>query len=189
MAEALVDLTGGVSEKYNLKTQEIQEKYDSQVFWKEIKKYHQLGYLIGCAATKKDEDGKQDEPTSHTGLLYNHAYGIMDVQEIQGHGLNLIRIRNPWGHGEWNGKFSDEDETWDDHKGLKEKLNYQFSDDGTSWMEFGDWFANFTKIYICKIFPAAWNQFSISSEWKGNTAGGPYPAQADRDEENKDVEV
>ena len=98
-------------------------------------------------------------------------------------------MRNPWGHGEWNGKFSDEDETWDDHKGLKEKLKYQFVDDGTSWMEFGDWYANFTKIYVCKIFPAFWSQYSISSEWKGNTAGGPYPVQADRDEENKDSEV
>jgi hypothetical protein len=48
----------------------------------------------------------------------------MDVQEIQGMGLNLIRIRNPWGHGEWSGKFSDEDEAWDDHKGLKDRLNY-----------------------------------------------------------------
>lgn len=54
-------------------------------------------------------------------------------------------------------------------------------------MEFSDWFANFTKIYVCKIFPATWSQYSITSEWKGNTAGGPYPVQADRDEENKEV--
>ena len=80
MAESLVDLSGGVSEKYNLKAPETQEKFDTNnMLWKEIKKYHQLGYLIGCAATKKDEDGKQEETTSHTGLLYNHAYGIMDV--------------------------------------------------------------------------------------------------------------
>jgi hypothetical protein len=49
------------------------------MLWKEIKKYHQQGFLIGCAATKKDEDGKQEEQASHTGLLYNHAYGIMEV--------------------------------------------------------------------------------------------------------------
>ena len=113
----------------------------------------------------------------------------MDVQEIQGQGLNLVRIRNPWGSGEWTGKFSDEDEAWDDHKGLKDRLNYQFSEDGTFWMEFSDWFANFTKIYVCKIFPATWNQFSITSEWKGTTAGGAYPVQADRDEENKEGTV
>jgi len=158
MAESLVDLTGGVSEKHNLRAPDTQEKFDNNnQLWKEIKKYHQLGYLIGCAATKKDEDGKQEEQASHTGLLYNHAYGIMDVQDVQQHGLNLVRVRNPWGSGEWTGKFSDEDEAWDDHKGLKDKLNYQFSEDGTFWMEFNDWFANFTKIYVCKIFPATWS--------------------------------
>ena len=51
----------------------------------------------------------------------------------------MIRIRNPWGHGEWSGKFADEDEAWDDHKGLKDKLNYQFKDDGTWWMRYEDW--------------------------------------------------
>ena len=40
-------------------------------------------------------------------------------------------------------------------------------------------------MYIGKIFPTGWSQFSISSEWKGNTAGGPYPPMADRDEESK----
>jgi hypothetical protein len=80
MAESLVDLTGGVSEKHNLKSPEVQEKFDTNnILWKEIKKYHQQGFLIGCAATKKDDDGKQEEQASHTGLLYNHAYGIMEV--------------------------------------------------------------------------------------------------------------
>lgn len=41
MAESLVDLTGGVSEKHNLKSPEVQEKFDTNnMLWKEIKKYH-----------------------------------------------------------------------------------------------------------------------------------------------------
>jgi hypothetical protein len=108
-----------------------------------------------------------------TGILFNHAYGVMDVRDIDG--LQLIRIRNPWGHGEWTGKFADEDEAWDDHKGLKDKLNYVFKDDGTWWMRYEDWCAHFNKMYIGKIFPASWSQFSITGEWKGNSAGGPYP--------------
>jgi hypothetical protein len=44
-------------------------------------------------------------------------------------------------------------------------------------------------MYLCKIFPTAWSQFSIAGEWRGNSAGGPYPVQADRDEENKDANV
>jgi hypothetical protein len=37
----------------------------------------------------------------------------------------MLQLRNPWGQGaaEWVGPFSDDDETWDDNKGLKEYLN------------------------------------------------------------------
>ena len=52
-------------------------------------------------------------------------------------------------------------------------------------MRYEDWYAHYNKMYICKIFPSAWQQFSISSEWKGNTAGGAYPPSIDRDEEEK----
>jgi len=44
-------------------------------------------------------------------------------------------------------------------------------------------------MYLTKIFPQAWTQFSITSEWRGNTSGGAYPVQADRDEENKEAHV
>ena len=82
--------------------------------------------------------------------------------------------------------FADEDDAWDDHKGLKDRLNYQFKDDGTWWMRYDDWHSNYNKVYVCKIFPAVWQQFSIKSEWKGTSLGGPYPATIDRDEETSE---
>ena len=42
-------------------------------------------------------------------------------------------------------------------------------------MKFDDFCANFSQVYLCKIFPATWSQYSINGEWSGNTAGGPYP--------------
>ena len=90
----------------------------------------------------------------------------------------MIRIRNPWGQGEWTGKFCDDDEAWDDNKGLKDKLNYQFKNDGNWWMEFKDFCAHFNKVYLCKIFPSSWSQYAINGEWDPKTAGGPYPVEA-----------
>lgn len=133
---------------------------------------------------QKDDNGKKYDNAENSGILLNHAYGVLDIRDVDG--LQLIRIRNPWGNVEWTGKFADEDEAWDDHKGLKEKLNYVFKDDGTWWMRYEDWCVHYNKFYICKIFPSTWQQFSIAGEWKGNSAGGPYPPQPDRDEENKE---
>jgi calpain, invertebrate len=120
----------------------------------------------------------------NSGILFNHAYGIQQVKEVDG--LMLVRIRNPWGQGEWTGKFADEDEAWDDHKGLKEKLNYVFKNDGNWWMKYDDFCAHFNKLYLCKIFPSTWSQYSIAGEWAGNSAGGPYPVEAEPEPDNHD---
>ena len=56
-------------------------------------------------------------------------------------------------------------------------------------MDYKQWKENYNKVYVCKIFPNTWSQFSIAGEWKGITHGGGYPAAADRDEENKDSKV
>lgn len=180
LVEALVDLTGGVSEKFSLEAPDTIQMRDNGQLWKELRKYYQAGYLLGCAKNVRDENGEQEERVDTQGILCNHAYGIMEVRVALG--IQLIRIRNPWGQGEWNGRYADEDEAWDDSKGLKEELNYEFGDDGTWWMRYDDWYANFNKLYVCKIFPSTWQQYSITSEWEGNTAGGPYPPMIDRDE-------
>ena len=121
------------------------------------------------------------------GILFNHAYGIQQIREVDG--LELIRIRNPWGQGEWTGKFADEDEAWDDQKGLKEKLGYVFKNDGNWWMRYDDFCAHFNKLYLCKIFPSTWSQYSIPGEWRENTAGGPYPFETLSSEENKEESI
>ena len=180
MVEALVDLTGGVSEKVILEDDGSDLQQLDHPLWKMMTKYHQLGYMLGCAKSEKDEDGNQEEGMGTQGILYNHAYGILDIRVALG--IQLVRVRNPWGFGEWTGRYADEDEAWDDSKGLKDALNYVFEDDGTWWMRFDDWFHNNNRLYICKIFPDTWQQFAFSGHWEGNTAGGPYPPMVDRDE-------
>lgn len=48
------------------------------------------------------------------GILKGHAYSIIDVFELSApessnyhKSHRLLRIRNPWGNKEWNGKWSD----------------------------------------------------------------------------------
>lgn len=192
MGQGMVDISGGVSEKYNLKAPETREMLENGQFWKMIKNALKNGYLIGCANTQKAEDGKQEEGSGPNGITFNHAYGLLRVEDVTATDqLQLLYIRNPWGtgQGEWNGRFCDEDEAWDDQAKLREKLNYQFKNDGNWWMDYKDWKANYNKIYICKIFPSSWSQYSIAGEWAGKTHGGPYPVQADRDEESKETKV
>ena len=77
--------------------------------------YKQLGYLIGA--------GTEGSPGG--GLVGRHAYTVLDAQsaQIRGGEHQLVKLRNPHGHGEWTGPWSDGSTEWDDE--AKERLNYQ----------------------------------------------------------------
>lgn len=180
--EALVDMTGGVAEKYDLKNPETKQAVDSGQFWKDLKKLHQQGFIVVCENEVYEEEGRPVDSVGPKGIQFNKAYGMMQMRDLPDiSNLQLVFIRNPWGPGQavWQGAFADEDEAWDDYKGLKERLEHQFRNDGNWWMRFEDWKSNFTTVYVCKIFPSTWAQFSVASEWKGNTNGGPYPGLHD----------
>ena len=68
MVEALVDLTGGTSEKYNLRAPETAENIESGQLWKDLKKYFSQGFLIGCSNVFKNEEGKKEDGVGNTGI-------------------------------------------------------------------------------------------------------------------------
>ena len=59
------------------------------------------------------------EAATEMGLVKGHAYGITAVKNIALEGssglfsfwnknkMPMVRLRNPWGQGEWKGAFSD----------------------------------------------------------------------------------
>ena len=57
-----------------------------------------------------------------------------------------MRLRNPWGNGEWNGDWSDSSSKWT--SALKNKMNLSKKDDGDFYMSFND----FTKYYVTMGF-------------------------------------
>ena len=46
----------------------------------------------------------QGEVTSDAGVVSGHAYSLISIHEIKdkrGKQVNLLKLRNPWGTGEW----------------------------------------------------------------------------------------
>jgi len=67
---------------------------------------------MGCSIKGYGKEGQLVIDGAPTGLIMNHAYSISDVCEIKNtenpkEPFQLIRLRNPWGKGEWTGEWSD----------------------------------------------------------------------------------
>lgn len=81
--------------------------------------------MIGCSAEGETEGYIKLEDIS-TGIMSGHAYSVIDVIELpwtedekatkkNAHKTHrLLRVRNPWGMGEWKLKWSENEE--DDYK-------------------------------------------------------------------------
>ena len=99
--------------------------------WKALGTWHSEGCPIGCAFSLSSKQpaaapGERPEASSARGILRGHAYGVERLAEVGGR--RLLRLRNPWGFGEWNGAWSDGSREWSAE--LLLRLEYEFEDDG-----------------------------------------------------------
>jgi hypothetical protein len=78
-------------------------------------------------------------------------------------GVRLINIRNPWGEGEWKGKFADNDAAWT--ASLKKKVNPKFANDGSFWMEWNDFIRVYSSMTVVPLLTdsigTVWNKTII----------------------------
>ena len=60
---------------------------------------------------------------------------------------HLVRLRNPWGKGEWNGPWSERSWEWDSlSERDKELLSARVRNEGEFWMAFDDFAAQFSHL-------------------------------------------
>eukprot|EP00928_Gymnodinium_smaydae_P064756 TRINITY_DN48022_c0_g1_i1.p1 TRINITY_DN48022_c0_g1~~TRINITY_DN48022_c0_g1_i1.p1 ORF type:complete len:490 (-),score=64.70 TRINITY_DN48022_c0_g1_i1:262-1731(-) len=91
------------------------------------------------------------------GLHKGHAYSILDVKKVNtgllgvigGKTYRMIKIRNPWGEGEWTGDWSDDCNLWSQNPKVKSACKHENSDDGSFWMCWEDFVKHWERIGVC----------------------------------------
>ena len=80
--------------------------------WRLIDDCENNNHII-CGSSQSAETNKELE--SH-GIVSLHAYTIRELVEftISEGRIRLIKMRNPWGHKEWDGEWSDKSSKWND---------------------------------------------------------------------------
>ena len=89
------------------------------------------------------------------GIEKGHAYTILEGKSYEKDDsyLDLIKVRNPWGEGEWNGDWSDKSNKWTPE--LKKYFGFVDEDDGIFWISSNDYVANFASTSICYLLYGA----------------------------------
>jgi hypothetical protein len=114
--DGVVDMTGYVCEKRKLNDKDGNFLYKTVAeiddFWEYLMNNKRSGSLMGCSVAGAGTESHVKIDGEDTGILAGHAYAINDVIELPGkigkrkiH--RLLRVRNPWGKTEWQGKWSD----------------------------------------------------------------------------------
>lgn len=125
------------------------EKHDSNTFFEILRRYHAHGAVM-CVQGTNDAGEKM-------GLVKGHAFSILDVQEVSttvlpgSETLRMIKCRNPWGTGEWKGRWSDNAEQWSAYPHVKSQLISKDEagvDDGIYWMQWEDFIQYWTSVGV-----------------------------------------
>ncbi|PHH59770.1 hypothetical protein CDD82_2402 [Ophiocordyceps australis] len=141
--EGIEDLTGGVtSEMY------ISDILDKEYFWKEELLKVNKEFLFGCS-TGVWGSSKWGE---RRGIMELHSYSVQKAVEIEG--KRLVRLKNPWGKGEWRGPWSDGSKEWTGE--WLAKLEHRFGDDGDFWISYADLLRKFQAIERVRLFDDGW---------------------------------
>ncbi|KAM4541634.1 calpain-1 catalytic subunit-like isoform 2-T2 [Odontesthes bonariensis] len=172
-AEALVDFTGGVHIC-------IQLSDPSPNLWEMMRRAGQSKSLMGCGTPQGETSANTVLPN---GMVQGHAYAVTGAKQMmsQGKSVNLVRLWNPWGTGEWNGDWSDKSSLWQTVSSQDRDLCLSQCDDGEFWMTMEDFCKFYSDLDICCLCPdfldgsssCHWKTSFYEGRWvAGTTAGG-----------------
>uniref|UniRef100_G3MR51 Calpain catalytic domain-containing protein n=1 Tax=Amblyomma maculatum TaxID=34609 RepID=G3MR51_AMBMU len=172
--EALGTFTGGLTEQLML------ERPPKNLF-RTIQKSLERNSLITCSILQEER--------AVQGLHALHEYSVTGTTEInvQGKNVRLIRVRNPWGSGEWTGAWSDKSKEWTQVSEEKRKeVGLVIKEDGEFWISEEDFIKSYQMLDFCHLDPGStigelkeggskkrWETAKFEGSWMpGVNAGG-----------------
>ncbi|XP_075197539.1 calpain-2 catalytic subunit-like [Anomaloglossus baeobatrachus] len=104
------------------------------------------------------------------GLVERHAYSITNFAEVpfRDGNVRLIRIWNPWGFGEWKGKWNDRCPLWKELREEDRLKLHRIDEDGEFWMCWEDFINEFSRLIICNHVPDFFDWGDQHKKWYKN---------------------
>lgn len=145
--EALCALTGGQGGALNLQAPLCSKERIITILRRTAELAAAGTRFVGAGSLQQLE-----EPQA-MGIVSAHAYTVLDMYEDQENNLTLVKLRNPWNHGEWHGEWADGSPSWRTTAGraAAKATGYESTDDGEFWMLIDDFLLRFQTLDICDV--------------------------------------
>uniref|UniRef100_A0A8C2ZCJ4 Calpain catalytic domain-containing protein n=1 Tax=Cyclopterus lumpus TaxID=8103 RepID=A0A8C2ZCJ4_CYCLU len=169
-SEACKDFSGGLNKNYEL--QEAHSAGHDVELWNALSRATKCQSMICCGTPQKGLVNTVEE----TGIVDAHAYSVTEVTEVHYYGskVKLVRLMNPWGKTEWNGKWSDKSDLWI-RVSPEDREKCFDRNDGEFWMALEDFCYYFQILFICCENPN-FIDGDVTSQWKSMVYDGSWVA-------------
>ena len=121
-------------------------KENKNALWESIKNADKYNCIM--TATIREGTPGLDK----VGLMENHTFSLVSAFErkVKGENVRLMKLRNPFGMGEWNGDWSDHSDKWDESaKKAFPEFDQKKANDGIFWIDFDNFCKYFQIVSIC----------------------------------------
>jgi len=165
-------------------------KMNASALWERLLQAKADRSIMECSTRNHPE-------TQNKGLVCYHAYSVVGIAALND-GTKLLKIRNTWGHGEWTGKWSDDDDRWTDQ--VKRQVDHFVdSDDGSFHMELQDFAIHYNRLYFATLEnePEEEQKYALTTKgyWLTPFAGGlttsnpQYAVKFDKGTDTKQIQL
>ena len=173
LAEALGLLTGAPCETLELRPGVNDDgesrPLDTDLLWSKVMSYQSAGFLMGASVSSRGPRGEDDRSARERaaaaeamGLITDHAYSLLGAMACEG--ARLVKLRNPWGRGEWRGEYAPGSHLWTErlrreaaacHSGDGGEGGARSAEGGAGefWMSWKDFLTYYATLEACKLRP------------------------------------
>ncbi|XP_031436655.1 calpain-1 catalytic subunit-like isoform X1 [Clupea harengus] len=143
VSEALMDLSGGIHMTFKLDEAPPD-------LWDIMDRAAKSASLMACGTPPGLSPANTVLPN---GIVHGHAYTITGLMQVMSnsHLVRLVRLLNPWGHGEWKEDWSDKSSKWKTVSLEDRTTCLTIADDGEFWMSMEDFCKNYSDMDICSL--------------------------------------
>eukprot|EP00928_Gymnodinium_smaydae_P018617 TRINITY_DN17098_c0_g1_i1.p1 TRINITY_DN17098_c0_g1~~TRINITY_DN17098_c0_g1_i1.p1 ORF type:complete len:803 (-),score=120.12 TRINITY_DN17098_c0_g1_i1:20-2428(-) len=119
---------------------------DDDFFWKLMRRFMERCFPVVAEVDPLRIKG--------TGLESDRLYSILGTRVLpagEDYELRMVFLRDPFGIGDWKGRWSGHCSAWDEHDTALELLRFNpYECNGTFWMAYTDFLRIFQRIHVCK---------------------------------------